>query len=221
MVESTVIVKDSRFQIPVPLQEGVEALPNNLAVAQSRLENLRKKAMKDDDLGVFLTQSFRELQDSNYIEFVKDGVKKPEARRLWYEGPDFLKQNVNKLVIEGPSVSVKRVACGQELEELYFPDNSQLEKLIESSPSLYVLTKRVAYLAAFVDYIRCKAKNREFVSPRLDTCDLDMALNKIVGFVQRKYYGRVLSLMRSDSPEGLTEAIEKLVGKIVVNLKSG
>ena len=61
-----------------------------------------------------------------------DGVKNPEARRLWYEGPDFLKQNVNEPVIEGPSVSVKRVACGQESEERYFPDNSQLDKLIES-----------------------------------------------------------------------------------------
>ena len=76
-------------------------------MAQSRLEILRKKAMKDDDLGVFLTQSFSELQDSNYIELVNDGVKKPEARRLWNEGPDFLKQNVNEPVIEGPRVSVK------------------------------------------------------------------------------------------------------------------
>ena len=64
-------------------------------------------------------------------------------------------------------------------------------------------------MVAFVDYIRCKAKNREFVPPRLDTCDLDMVLNRIVGFVQRKYYGNALSLMRSDLPESLTEAIEK------------
>ena len=85
------IVNDSRFEIPVPLKEGVEALPNNLAVAQSCLEILRKKAVKDDDVGVFRTQSFSELQDSTYIELVNDGVKKPEARRLWYEGPDFLK----------------------------------------------------------------------------------------------------------------------------------
>ena len=134
-----------------------------------------------------------------------NSAKKLEARRLWYEGPDFLKQNVNEPVIEGPSVSAKRVACGQDSEELYFPDNSQLDKLIESSPSFYVLIKRNAYLAAFVDYIRCKAKNREFVSPKLDTCDLDMALNRIVSFVQRKYYGQMLSLMRGDSPESLTE----------------
>ena len=77
---------------------------------------------------------------------------------MWYEGPNFLQQNVNEPVIEGPSVSVKRMACGQEFKEFYFPDNSQLDKLIKSSPSLYVLTKRVAYLAAFVDNIRCKSE---------------------------------------------------------------
>ena len=92
---------------------------------------------------------------------------------------------MNEPVIEGFSVSVKRVACGQESEELYFPDNSQLDKLIESFPSLYVLTKRVAYLAAFVDYIKCKAKNREFVPPRLDSCDLDMALKKLLVFCRK------------------------------------
>ena len=143
------------------------------------------------------------------VAFRPDGVKKPEARRSWYERLDFVKQNVNEPVIESPSVSVKRVAWGLASEELYFPDNSQLDKLIESFPSLYVLTKRVAYLAAFVDYIGCKVKNCEFVLPRLDTCDLDMALNRIIGFLQRKCNGQALSLMRSNSPESLTDAIEK------------
>ena len=120
-----------------------------------------------------------------------------------------MKQNVNEPVIEGLSVSVKRVACCQESKKLYFTNNNQFDQLIEISPSLYVLTKQVAYVAAFVKCIGCKVKNCEIVPPRLDTCDLDMALNIIVGFVQRKYYGQVLSLMRSDSPESLTEAIEK------------
>ena len=90
------IVKDSRFEIPVPLKEGVAALPNNLAVAQSHLEILRKKAMKDDDFGVFLTQSFRELQDSNYIELGNDGdeVKKP----VWYL-PYFVTSQAKKRIV--------------------------------------------------------------------------------------------------------------------------
>ena len=96
LVESNVIVNDSRFEIPVPLKEGVEALPNNLALAQNRLEILRKKAMKDDDLRVFLTQSFSELQDSNYIELVYDGdkVKKP----VWYL-PYFVTSQAKKRIV--------------------------------------------------------------------------------------------------------------------------
>ena len=98
-VESNVIVKDSRFEIPVPLKEGVEALPNNLAVAQSCLEILRKKDMKEDDLDVFLTQSFRELPDSNYIELVNDGdgVKK----LVWYLSYFVTSQAKKHIVYDG------------------------------------------------------------------------------------------------------------------------
>ena len=52
--------------------------------------------MKDDDLRVFLTQSFSELQDSNYIELVNDGdeVKKP----VWYL-PYFVSSQAKKRVV--------------------------------------------------------------------------------------------------------------------------
>ena len=78
------------------MKEGVEALPSNLAVAQSRLEILRKKAVKDDGLSVFLTQSFSVLQDSNYIELVNDGdeVKKP----VWYL-PYFVTSRAKKRIV--------------------------------------------------------------------------------------------------------------------------
>ena len=51
---------------------------------------------------------------------------------------------VKESVIEGSSVPVKQVACGQESEELCFPGKSPLDKLIKSASSLYALTKRVA-----------------------------------------------------------------------------
>ena len=44
--------------------------------------------------------------------------------------------------------------------------------MIETALSLYVLTKRVAYLRAFVEYLRCKFKKRNFVRPKWDTSDL-------------------------------------------------
>ena len=71
-VEAHVVVKGSRFEIPVPLKTGVAAIPDNMAVAKNRLENLKKKALKDTDLHEFLTECFCELQELNYIERVDD-----------------------------------------------------------------------------------------------------------------------------------------------------
>ena len=66
-VEAHVVVKDSRFEIPVPLKTGVVAIPDNIAVAKNRLENLKKKALKDTNLREFLTECFCELQKLNYV----------------------------------------------------------------------------------------------------------------------------------------------------------
>ena len=131
-----------------------------------------------------------------------DGVKKPKTRGLWFEGLDFLKQNREIPNCESVSISVNRVACSKEKGKLYFPEESPIDRLIETAPSLYVLT----YLRA---YLRCKFKKRNFVRPKWDTCDLNKALNKIVAVVQRRFYGQAVSLLKSDSPKDLTDAIER------------
>ena len=66
-VEAHVVVKDSRFEISVPLKTG-----DNMAVAKNRLENLKKKALKDTDLREFLTECFCELQKLNYCSVLKN-----------------------------------------------------------------------------------------------------------------------------------------------------
>ena len=88
-----------------------------------------------------------------------DGVKKPETRRLWFEGPDFLKQNREIPNCECVSVAVDRVVCSKEKDKLYFPEESPIDRLIETAPLLYVLTKRVAYLRAFVEYLSVNLKS--------------------------------------------------------------
>ena len=139
-----------------------------------------------------------------------DGVKKPESRKLWFEGPQFLMQSKEVAESESPSVSVNRVTCTREQSELCFPEKSPLDELIDFAPSLYVLKKRVAYLSAFVEYKRCEFKKCAFVRPELNSRDLEKALKAIVGFVQRRYYyGQALHLLKDDSPEGLAAAIER------------
>ena len=138
-----------------------------------------------------------------------DSVKKPEARKLWFEGPAFLKQSVEVPDLAFARVSVNRVTFEQKNVDLHLPEETYIDKLIEGAPSLYVLTKRVAYLSAFVDYVVCKVRKREFVAPKLSASDLDKALLKVVGFVQKKVFGQALRLLKNGSPESLAEAIDK------------
>ena len=139
----------------------------------------------------------------------RDGVKKAEWRKLWFNGPDFLRQNGEFPVGDSVNFSVKRVACSQDQSKLCFPQESPIDRMIEAAPSLYVLKKRVAYLLAFVQYLKCKVKNLEFERPKLDVVDLNKALSAIVSFVQHKHYGQALKILQSDSPEGLAQAIVK------------
>ena len=79
-IEAHLVVKDSRFEIPVPFKTGVVAIPDNMAVAKNCLENFKKKALKDKDLREFFTECFCELQELNYIERVDNS----EVLRLQY-----------------------------------------------------------------------------------------------------------------------------------------
>ena len=83
-----------------------------------------------------------------------DGVKKSELHKLWFKKPEFLRQSDEIPVVEGSSVSFKRVTCVKDNNELSFPEISCINRMIEAAPSLYALKKRVAYLLAFVEYFK-------------------------------------------------------------------
>ena len=44
--EAHSVVKNSKFEIPVLMKTGVQAMPNKLIVAQKRVDSLRKVAIK-------------------------------------------------------------------------------------------------------------------------------------------------------------------------------
>ena len=110
-------------------------------------------------------------------------IRKVEARDLWFKGPSFLQENVefNFTDDKARNVTVRKIDCSPEVDGL--------DKLIERAPSLYVLQKRVAYIMAFCEYFRCKAKRCAFVKPTLNADYLSMALNLIARYVQTKAYG--------------------------------
>ena len=78
--------------------------------------------------------------------------------------------------------------CSEGKVKLCSSEESPIDRLIETTLLLYMFTKRVAYLRAFVEYLRCKFEKQSFVRLKWDTCDLNKALNKIVGVVQRSEF---------------------------------
>ena len=112
-VEVHVVVKDSRFKIPVPLKTGVVAIPDNMAVAKNRLENLKKKALKDTDFREFLTECFCELQELNYIERVDDSelLETP----VWYL-PYFVTSQAKKRIVYDGKATFEGVCINDFIE---------------------------------------------------------------------------------------------------------
>ena len=113
-VETHTVVKNSRFTIPIPLKSCVEALPNNLNVAQKRLNSLRKKALKDEDLRSFLAESFCDLQDLSYIEPVVDRNGVDESV-VWYL-PYFVTSQAKKRIVYDGRADLNGVCINDFIE---------------------------------------------------------------------------------------------------------
>ena len=98
-------------------------------------------------------------------------------------------------------------------EELNQIVQDKLERLIDSSSTLYVLQKRVAYLLSFLDYIRSKVQKSKYVPPKLDASCLSRALEKIMIFVQRRVYGKFIESLSEKSPDDFDKIIKCLEKK--------
>ena len=112
-VEAHVVVKDSRFEIPVPLKIGVVAIPDNMAVAKNRSDNFKKKALKDTNLRKFLTECFCELQELNYIERVDDSEMLETP--IWYL-PYFVTSQAKKRIVYDGKAAFEGVCINDFIE---------------------------------------------------------------------------------------------------------
>ena len=84
-----------------------------------------------------------------------------------------------------------------------------IDNLIESTPHLYTLQKRVAYLIAFVDWFQCcKVRKNDFVKPVLNAAYLEKALLITKMLVQNKMYGNVICSMLGKSADAHDEVIK-------------
>ena len=84
----------------MPLKNDVN-LPNNYILARDRVSTLRKKALKQSDLGEFLSESMSELQENGYIERVPDEMNC--SKSVWYLPYFVTSQAKKRIVYDGKS----------------------------------------------------------------------------------------------------------------------
>ena len=113
---------------------------------------------------------------------------------LWLDGPEFLLQGSEDAKPVSSLSTVRAISVPGQLMGEDYSDNP-LEKLIETSPNLYALKKRFAYLLAFKEFIAAKSKKIKFEKPKLDAAYLNFALMKAVRFVQYQGFGAAISLL--------------------------
>ena len=145
-------------------------------------------------------------------------ILKEESRSLWLNGPPFLAKYGEPEIPVPELVPIRKIDVKKD-EDLNQIVEDKLERLIDSSSSLYVLQKRVAYLLSFLDYIRSKVQKSKYVPPKLDASCLSRALERIVIFVQRRIYGKFIESLSEKSPDAFDEIIKCLEKKTALESK--
>ena len=73
-------------------------------------------------------------------------------------------------------------------ETLTSGNNQSLNSVIEIAPDLYALTKHIAYLIVFKQFIMAKFKRVLLSRPKLDAQFLDDALVDVIKYMQRSCF---------------------------------
>ena len=139
----------------------------------------------------------------------RDKNKNSDALNVWLFGPEFLTLCEEKPKSCDSALAVRSVLGPRQTADDCAQDS--LEILIITSPNLYTLKKRAAYLIAFKKYFVAKFKKRaEFKKPILNASYLDRALMEAVWYVQFLSFGAAIKLLREDSPDKFDQMLKRL-----------
>ena len=106
-------------------------------------------------------------------------------------------------------VSVKRL----NVDENLLVDSKSvcaLDKLIEVSPNLYTLKKRLCYLICFKQYVVAKARGLTFKKPMLNADMLEDALTDIIKYVQSRCFGAAVQILKRDSADAFDATLKRI-----------
>ena len=138
-------------------------------------------------------------------------IKRSEAVDLWLHGPAFLRGERVEPRPCDQSVTVRAVTLNEN--QLVNHELRGLDQLVERSPDLYTLKKRIAYLTAFKEYvIAVKVKKKEFVRPVLNALYLYKAFVRLLRYVQNECFGSAIEFLKN-SPDEFDSLLKKLSAK--------
>ena len=129
----------------------------------------------------------------------EDSVKNCDSFALWLRGPPFLLQRSLEPQPASPAVIVRSASIN--VDRLSVKSKTCLDRIIKSTPYLYTLKKRVAYLIAFTQYIVAKFQKCNLGKPKLDADCLDNALMDVAKFVQRFHFEDAIRLLQEKSSD--------------------
>ena len=183
-MERSVKLVNGRFQLPLLWRDKQTVLPDNRAVAQSRLESLKRRLIRDDQLHQLYAKTLQNYIDHGYAEPVPGDAE--VASRRWFL-PHHPVTNPNKpgkvRIVFDCASRCKGVSLNDMLmqgPQLSLPDDSSLfekginvvttlvstkeavvdppmDRLVKYFSSWHGLKRAAAWWVRFADYIRRSA----------------------------------------------------------------
>ncbi|XP_014671509.1 PREDICTED: uncharacterized protein LOC106812200 [Priapulus caudatus] len=122
MWDEEVTKQDGHFQLPIPFRERPPLFPNNMWVAEQRLQSLTKRLEKDEKLCSKYKQGMADLLEKGYAEVVSEGKtdssvwylphqpvvspQKPDKVRIVFDcAATFQGKSLNDRVLQGPDLT--------------------------------------------------------------------------------------------------------------------
>ena len=94
-MESTISYEDGHYKLGLPWRDNDSTLPNNLALAHARLNQLKRKLSRDPELHKMYTTTVNDYIKKGYAKRVENETDGTSAKRVWYL-PHHPVQNENK-----------------------------------------------------------------------------------------------------------------------------
>jgi hypothetical protein len=160
-MESTILFEDGHYKLGLPWRSDDLKLPNNLALAHARLNQLKNKLSRDRELHTMYTATVDDYIEKGYAKRLENENKDDSTRSVWYL-PHHPVQNENKpgkvRVVFDCAAKYKGVSLNSNL--LQGPDlmNSLVGVLIRFRQENVALT---ADIEAMFHQVRVQEKDRD------------------------------------------------------------